>query len=94
MNHKQRHTLHALWAHPVSSNIDHRHVHAMLEALGAEIGHGGHGQVVVKFNGHTHGFHDTRHALSKEEVAALRKFLEQAGIDPGRDFPLQADAAG
>ncbi len=94
MNHKQRSTLHSLFAHPVSSNIDPRLTHSLLEALGGEITHGGHGHVVVKLNGHTHGFHDTRHALSKEEVMALRKFLETAGIDPARDFPLEANAAG
>jgi hypothetical protein len=42
----------------------------------------------VKLNGHTHGFHDTHHSLSKEEVSSLRKFLETAGVDPARDYPL------
>ncbi len=93
MNHKQRGTLHALFAHPVSANIDPRPVFSMVEALGGEVTHGGHGQIVVKLNGHTHGFHDTRHALSKDEVTALRKFLEAAGIDPLRDFPLEVGAA-
>jgi hypothetical protein len=94
MNHKQRGVLHALFAHPVSANIDPRPVFAAIESLGGEVTHGGHGQIVVKLNGHTHGFHDTRHSLSKEEVASLRKFLEAAGIDPARDFPLEADASG
>jgi len=93
MNHKQRSTLHSLFAHPVSSNIDPRLAFSVLEALGGEVTHGGHGQVVVKLNGHSHGFHDTRHGLSKEEVVALRKFLEAAGIDPIRDYPMDASAA-
>jgi hypothetical protein len=42
----------------------------------------------VALNGRAHGFHDTRHSLSKEEVGEMRKFLEQAGVDPGRDYPL------
>ncbi len=88
MNHKHRTILHSLFSHPVSGNIDPRNVHSALEEIGAEVGHGGHGQVVIKLNGHTHGFHDSRHALSREEVAALRKFLESAGVDPVRDFPL------
>ncbi len=92
MNHKQRTTLHALFAHPISSNLDPKHVFTMIEALGGEVNHGGHGHIVVKLNGHTHGFHDAHHALSKDEVAALRKFLEGAGVDPARDFPLQAHA--
>jgi hypothetical protein len=92
MNHKHRRTLHALFAHPVSSNIDPKAAHAMLAELGAEVAHGGHGHIVVKLNGHTHGFHDTHHALSKDDVVALRKFLEMAGIEPVRDFPLEAGA--
>jgi hypothetical protein len=87
MNHKQRHTLHALFGHPISSNIDPRDAHSMLEALGAEVTHGGHGQVLVKLNGQTHGFHDARHALTREDVVALRKFVEAAGINPLRDYP-------
>ena len=90
MNHKHRNTLHALFAHPVSSNIDPRLVHAVIEELGCEIAHGGNGHVKVKLNGHTHGFHDSRHTLSKEEVVEMRKFLEAAGVDPVRDFPLEA----
>ncbi len=88
MNHHHRTTLHALFAHPVSSNIDPKAVKAALEALGAEIAHGGHGHLQIKLNGHSHGFHDTLHSLSKDEVGAIRKFLEEAGVDPARDFPL------
>lgn len=88
MNHRHRKVLHAVFAHPISSNLDPKHVQAVLEDLGAEVSHGGHGQILVTLNGHTHGFHDTRHSLSKEEVGALRKFLDEAGVDPARDFPL------
>ena len=88
MNHHHRKTLHALFAHPVSANLDPKHVFSALEELGVEVAHGGHGQVVVKLNGHTHGFHDTHHSLSKEEVGGLRKFLAGAGVDPERDWPL------
>lgn len=84
MSHNHRRTLQALFAHPVSSNLDPRHVFAALEDIGAEVSHGGHGQVVVKLNGHTHGFHDSRHSLSKEEVAMIRRFLTAAGVDPAR----------
>ena len=93
MNHKHRATLHALFAHPISTNIDPKQVFSVIEELGGEVTHGGHGQIVVRLNQHTHGFHDTRHDLSKDEVAALRKFLETAGIDPVRDYPLSAGAA-
>lgn len=88
MNHKHRAVLHDLFAHPVSSNIDPKLVKATLEGLGADVSHGGHGRLVVKLNGHTHGFHDSQHSLSKDEVVALRHFLESAGVDPVRDYPI------
>ena len=47
MNHHHRKVLHALFAHPVSSNIDPKQVHAVLEDLGADVTHGGHGQIKV-----------------------------------------------
>jgi hypothetical protein len=92
MNHKQRSTLHALFAHPVSGNIDPQLTQSMLEALGGEMTHGGHSHVVIRLNGPTQGFHASRHALSKDEVGSRRKFLETAGIEPTRDFPLDANA--
>lgn len=88
MNHQHRKVLHALFAHPVSANIDPKHVFAVFEAVGAEVTAGGSGQIKVALNGHTHGFHETRHSLSKEEVVEMRKFLTTAGVDPVRDFPL------
>lgn len=88
MNHKHRTTLHALFAHPISANIDPKDVKSALEALGAEITHGGHGHLAVKLNGVSHSFHDSLHSLTKDTVAAIRKFLEEAGIDPARDHPL------
>lgn len=88
MNHKHRAVLHSLFAHPVSANIDPKIVRSVLEEIGAEVSHGGHGQLMVKLNGHTHGFHDTHHSLSKDEVSSVRKFLESAGVDPARDYPL------
>ncbi len=88
MNHHHRKVLHALFAHPVSANIDARHVAAVLADLGAEVAHGGHGQIKVTLNGQTQGFHDSHHGLSKDEVGRLRHFLTDAGIDPARDYPL------
>jgi hypothetical protein len=88
MNHHHRKVLHALFAHPVSANIDPKHVLSVLEELGAEVAPGGHGQVKVTLNGRTRGFHDTRHSLSRDEVGALRHFLVEAGVDPERDYPL------
>ncbi len=87
MNHHQRQTLHSLFAHPISSNIDPRIVKATLEEMGADISHA-HGRLSVKLKGQTHSFHDNHHSLSKDEVAGLRKFLTEAGVDPARDYPI------
>lgn len=82
MNHRHRKVLHALFAHPVSSNIDPKTVQAVFEELGAEVEHTGTGRVGVKLNGHAAAFHDTHHSLSKEEVVEIRHFLTEAGVDP------------
>ncbi len=88
MNHKHRATLHSLFAHPISSNINDKMVHAVIEGLGGEITQSSHGHAVIKLNGQTHGFHATHATLSKDQVVELRKFLEAAGVDPARDYPL------
>lgn len=88
MNHKHRAVLHALFSHPVSNNIDPKEVKSMFEAIGGEISHGGHGHLIVRLNGATHGFHESRHNLSIDEVSAIKKFLTEAGVDPVRDYPL------
>ena len=73
MNHKHRVTLHSLFAHPISSNIDPKAVKSVLEALGAEITHGGHSRLMVRLNGQSISLNDTAHDLSKDAVAELRK---------------------
>ena len=88
MNHRHRKVLHALFAHPVSANIDPKAVVSVLEDVGAEVTHTGHGRLSVKLNGHAHAFHDSHHSLSKDEVVDIRSFLTTAGVDPERDFPL------
>lgn len=88
MNHKHRAILHALFSHPISNSIDSKEVKSMFEAIGGELTHGGHGHLIVRLNGLTHGFHDSQHNLSKDEVSAIKKFLTEAGIDPARDYPL------
>jgi hypothetical protein len=62
-------------------------------AIAGVFSHGGHGDVVLKLDGHTHGFRDTHHTLSKDEVTEFQKLLELAGIDPTCDVPLESRAA-
>ena len=82
MNHRHRKVLQALFAHPISANIDFREVIHVLEELGAEIEMKSGNRVGVTLNGHVAAFSHAHHSLSKEEVIQIRKFLEARGIDP------------
>jgi len=88
MNHSHRKTLHALFAHPESANLAPIDVEHVLTGLGAEMSERSGAKFSVTLNGHTANFHHAHHSLPKEEVRAIRKFLEDAGIDPVRDYPL------
>lgn len=82
MNHKHRKVLHALFAHPVSGNINFREVVHVLEDLGAEIEHKAGNRIGVTLAGHTVAFVHSHHDLSKDEVANVRRFLVSCGVDP------------
>lgn len=88
MNHRQRQTLHSLFAHPISGNIAMSDVEALLAHLGAEIDNRNKSRIGVTLKGHTALFHMPHHHLPKDEVVQLRKFVEACGIDPVRDYPL------
>jgi hypothetical protein len=88
MNHKHRKTLHALFAHPEPANLAPADVEHVLADLGAELNERSGAKYSVTLNGHTAIFRHAQHSLPKEEVRAVRKFLESAGVDPERDYPL------
>jgi len=85
VNHQHRKVPHALFAHPVSANIDPKQVFSVFEEVGADVTSGGRGQVKMTLNGHTHFFHETRHSLSREAAVEMRKFPVTAGLDPDPD---------
>jgi hypothetical protein len=87
MNHHHRKTLHALFAHPISANIDLKKVLHVFEELGAEIENSAGNRVKVKLNDHTAAFVHAQHSLPKDEVVQIKKFLEQCGVTPER-YPL------
>jgi hypothetical protein len=89
VNHHQRKTLHALFAHPVSTNISLKEVESMLAHLGAEIDNRQKARVAVSLKGHTAVFHVPQHHLPKDEVMQLRHFLQRCDVDPARDFPME-----
>jgi len=89
MNHRHRKVLHGLFAHPVNANIAMKDVEAVIGELGGSVDDSHHGgRVGFTLNGHTAVFHGGGHALAKDEVQRIRKFLEEQGIDPARDFSL------
>ncbi len=87
MNHHHRKVLHAIFAHPVSANIDFKHVENLLADLGATIDNKTGARIGVTLNGHSAAFHHAQHSLPKEEVAEVKKFLEACGITPDA-YPL------
>lgn len=82
MNHRHRKVLHALFAHPISGNIDFREVVHVFEELGATVDNKSGNRIGVTLNGHSVAFSHVHHDLPKEEVAQIRKFLTTCGIDP------------
>ena len=76
MNHHHRKTLHALFAHPMSANIDFKKVMRLLEDIGAEVDNKVGNRVGVKLHGHSAAFRHAHRELRKEEVVQVRKFLE------------------
>lgn len=88
MNHKHRKVLHALFAHPVSGNINFNQVEHVFKELGADLSSTHTGKVSVALNGHKANFRHANHSLPPQEVAQVRKFIETCGIDPATDYPL------
>jgi hypothetical protein len=88
MNHRHRKILHALFHHPLPSNIAMKDLEAVLGELGATLDNRQKGRVGVTLNGHTAVFHIAQRAIPKEEIVQVRKFLETCGIDPARDYPV------
>jgi hypothetical protein len=88
MNHHHRKVLHALFAHPVSSNLSMKDVESVLQELGGEVNSAHSGKIHVVLNGHSANFSHAKHSLPKQEVAQIRKFIETCGVDPERDYPI------
>ncbi|EGV50787.1 hypothetical protein [Candidatus Endoriftia persephonae] len=84
MNHKQQHTLAAIFHDPVSANIHWREIESLLKAAGAELEESHGARLRVLLNGLEETLHRPHHsaALTKESVRNLRKFLSAAGVTP------------
>jgi hypothetical protein len=71
MNHHHRKTLHALFAHPLSANVDFKKVVHLLEDLGAEVDNKPGNRVGVMLNGRSAAFTLAHRDLPKEEVVRV-----------------------
>jgi len=80
VNHHQRKVLHAIFAHPVSANLEMKDIMNVLNGLGAEIDAKSKSRLGVALNGRTTVLHLASHSLMKAEVMQIRKFLESCGI--------------
>ena len=69
MNHHHRKTLHALFAHPLSANVDFKKVVHLLEGLGAEVDNKPGNRVSVMLNARSAAFTHAHRARPSAEVS-------------------------
>src|SRR5262245_18363219 len=82
MNHHHAQSLRALFAHPLSANVDFKKIVHLLEDLGAEVDNKPGNRVGVMLNGRSAAFTHAHRDLPKEEVVRVRTFLEICSITP------------
>ena len=84
MNSRNRKTLEAIFADPVSGSIQWRLIESLLVSLGAKLVEGSGSRVSFLMNGRRADFHRPhpgKEAL-RYRVRAVRELLEKAGIQP------------
>ena len=84
MNSKQRRTLAAIFADPISGTIKWQAIEAMLRALGATVEEDSGSRVHFLLNGRKATFHRPHPSpdTDKGAVKAMRRFLLSAGVRP------------
>ena len=84
MNRKHQRTLEAVFKTPILSNVVWKDCEKLLLALGAEISEGEGSRVRIILNGVKASFHrpHPKKEIDKGALVSLRKFLENAGIEP------------
>ena len=84
MKRKHQKTLEAIYARPVSANIQWRDIEALLDELGADISERAGSRIAVVLFDEVRVFHRP-HPLpdtDKGAVVSVRKWLEQHGVVP------------
>jgi hypothetical protein len=84
MRRKHQRTLEAIFAHPVSANIQWRDIEALFIELGAEISQREGSRVAVVLFGEVRVFHRPHPGpnTDKGAVASIRNWLKQHGVVP------------
>ena len=84
MSRKHKNTLEAIFKIPVQSNVEWKDCEKLLIYLGAEISEGEGSRVRIVLNQVRAVFHrpHPRKEIDKGALVSLRKFLENAGIEP------------
>lgn len=84
MSRKHRKTLEALFAHPISANINWRDIEALFKELGAEISEREVSRVAVVLFSEVRVFHRPHpgSATDKGAVASIRDWLDMHGVRP------------
>ncbi len=84
MHKKDNTVLEKLFSHPMTMNLEWSEVKHMLESLGAEVETTHHSHVKIRLNGEVQTFTTLGHKTisDKDELNALKHFLEKAGCAP------------
>ena len=82
MKRKHQKTLEAIFAHPVSSNIQWRDIESLLIELGAEISEREGSRVLIRLFGERRVFHRPHPSpnTDKGAIASLRDWLHDHGV--------------
>lgn len=84
MDSKQRKTLEAVFEKPERANIAWRDIEALFAALDADVSEGSGSRIRVALNNVRAVFHrpHPRKEAGKAMVKSVRRFLEEAGVQP------------
>jgi hypothetical protein len=84
MNRRHRKTLTAVFATPISGNIEWRKIEALFKAAGCEVIEGSGSRITILYKGQKATFHRPhpgKDAL-RYQIRAAREFLKNIGVTP------------
>ena len=84
MNRRHRKTLTAVFATPISGNIEWRKIEALFKAAGCEVIEGSGSRITILHKGRKATFHRPHPGKDafRYQIRAAREFLENIGVTP------------